>query len=64
MTKVDIEGEETDFDGFEVDQQDENEATSEFSDDLDDFQVNLIEDYESVPQEDRNCVYYLYRPII
>ena len=35
-----------------------------WDEDLDDFQVNLIEDYESVPKEDRNFIYILYRPVI
>ena len=35
-----------------------------WNEDLDDFQVNLIADYESVPKEDQNFIYILYRPVI
>ena len=35
-----------------------------WEEDLDDFQVNLLEDYESVPKEERNFIYLLFKPII
>ena len=42
-----------------------NEDTDEvWEEDLDDFQVNLLEDYESVKKEDRNFIYLLFKPII
>ena len=42
-----------------------NEDTDEvWEEDLDDFQVNLLEDYESVEKEDRNFIYLLFKPII
>ena len=42
-----------------------NEDTEEvWEEDLDDFQVNLLEDYESVEKEDRNFIYLLFKPII
>ena len=67
---------ETDFGAVETDLEASNrEAVEEsvekvedkgedWDEDLDDFQVNLLEDYENVAKEDRNFIYLLFKPII
>ena len=42
----------------------ENNEENQFEEDLDDFQINLLEDYDSVAKEDRNFIYLLFKPII
>ena len=67
--------EETDFGAVDTDLEarnpdgpediENNEDIDEvWEEDLDDFQVNLLEDYESVEKEDRNFIYLLFKPII
>ena len=67
---------ETDFGAVETDLEARNpddaddtsnneiDEDNQFEEDLDDFQINLLEDYESVAKEDRNFIYLLFKPII
>ena len=62
---------ETDFGAVDTDLEARNpddpeaiENNEDTEEDLDDFQVNLLEDYESVEKEDRNFIYLLFKPII
>ena len=64
---------ETDFGAVEADLEASNREGDEeeiedkeevWDEDLDDFQVNLLEDYENVAKEDRNFIYLLFKPII
>ena len=57
----------TDLEARNADDPTENESDNKeevWEEDLDDFQVNLLEDYESVPKEERNFIYLLFKPII
>ena len=57
---------ETDLEARKSDDVEENNDDKEevWKEDLDDFQVNLLEDYDSVAKEDRNFIYLLFKPII